>query len=462
MTRQQTAPRTAQAVTYVRDCYGRLHRVGETDRELPGPGGRRLVLWLAWGAMLGAGVLQYGFALTALPLHGARGTFAVLAVWTVCQAAAVPVAHLLRARRKAEPGGLVLLGGGCCAGALAIAAAVAESANPAGAGGSSALLVGYGLLGGTGAGLVYAGCTATAARWYPERAPAAVAFATGGYAYGAVLPLLLLLVLGLHGSAVAPVLGGVAGLSLLAALGCGALLRDPPEHWWPAGIDPRQWTLDRHLNRSLRHNRPPLWEAEPRPGAGSGTWRLLYAATALTSAALLFDLGRLAADLAAGPGTVGLWACAAFAAGSGLGRGAVGALAERFGRGTVLATALLLGALAQPGLVGAGPAAAVCCAALAGGGTGGCYPVLVGLLRGFYGRHGGQRAFALLYTAKAFGGAAGCALAAFVPGTGGTGTAAAVLLAAALAVRAARRPRPLLRLLPAAPTVTSTRTSSGS
>ena len=441
-----------QNVRHIRDCYGRVYRIGETDHELlvPSGTGRGWMLWTAWAAMLGAGTLQYGFALTALPLHGARATFAVLAAWTVCQAAAVPVVRRLRASdRRPAPGTAVLLGGACCAGALAIAATAAQSAHP---GAGAALLVGYGVLGGTGAGLVYASCAATAARWYPERAPSAVAFVTGGYAYGAVLPLLLLLALGLHASAVAPVLGATGGLCLLAALVGGALLRDPPEHWWPTGIDPRQWTLDRHLNRSLRHNRPPLWEIGDgpgaRPGAGSRAWQLLYAATALTSAALLFDLGRLAADFAVRPTTVTLWACAAFAAGSGVGRSAVGALAERFGRGPVLATALFLAALAQPGLTGGGPVATACCAAVAGCGTGGCYPVLVGLLRGFYGRHGGQRAFALLYTAKAVGGATGCALAAFTPRTDGTVIALAVLLTASFAVHRVRRPSSLPRLLP--------------
>ena len=441
MTRhQQPQPR------YIRDCYGREYRVGETDRELLGGVlGRHWILWAAWAAMLGAGTLQYGFALAALPLHGARGTFAVLAVWTVCQAAAAPALHRFTRSRGRETGTPVMLGGACCAGAAAIAGTVAQAGRP---GVGAALLVGYGLLGGSGAGLVYASCTATAARWYPERAPSAVAFVTGGYAYGAVLPLLLLAALGGRASAVAPVLGGVGGLCLLAALGTGAVLRDPPEHWWPAGIDPRQWTLDRHLNRSLRHNRPSLWEAAAAPGPTGGTWRRLYAATALTSAVLLFDLARLAAGAAVRPGPTALWACAAFAAGSGVGRGLVGALAERFGRATVLAAALLLGAAAQPGLTGGGPVAVACCAALAGCGTGGCYPVLIGLLRGFYGRHGGQRAFALLYTGKAVGGAAGCALAAFAPGPVGGWTALALLLGAAGATRLARRPQPLPQLLP--------------
>jgi hypothetical protein len=251
----------------IRDCYGRLHRVGESERDLLGRFGRRRILWSAWGAMLGAGALQYGFALTALPLRGTRATLAVLAVWTVCQAAAVPLAHRLRAAGRAEPGALVLLGGACCAGALAIAATVAEAAHPAG---GTGLLVGYGVLGGTGAGLVYASCAATAARWYPERAPSAVAFVTGGYAYGAVLPLLLLLALGRRASAVAPLLGVLGGLALLAALVCGAVLRDPPEHWWPAGIDPRPWTGTSTAACGTTARRCGRPEPDPAPAAAPG------------------------------------------------------------------------------------------------------------------------------------------------------------------------------------------------
>ena len=447
---QQDPPEPS--VRRFRDCYGRLYRVGETDRELLGHGlGRGLVLWSAWAAMLGVGALQYAFALIALPLHGSAATFVLLGCWTVCQAAGVPLAHWLRARCRAGARSLVLNGGACCAGAFGIAAATTHGGFPGGvpAGAAMALLLGYGLLGGIGAGLVYATCTASAARWFPERAPAAVAFVTGGYAYGAVLPLLLLLGLGPR-DAVAPVLAAAGLFTLLAALGCGALLRDPPENWWPGAVDPRQWTLDRHLNRSLRHNRPALWDVPAGPGSQSGAWRLLYTATALTSAVLLCDLARLAADFSVRPGADTLWACAAFAAGSGGGRSAVGALAERFGRGGVLSVALLLAAFAQPGLTAGSPVLAGSCAALAGCGTGACYPVLVGLLRGFYGRRGGQRAFALLYTAKAFGGAAGCAVAALAPREGGAGIAMAAALAAALTVRVARRPRPTFGQRPVA------------
>src|ERR687898_490649 len=45
-------------------------------------------------------------------------------------------------------------------------------------------LLGYAVLGGTGAGLVYAACTSTVAKWYPERSAVRVGSVTGAFAYG--------------------------------------------------------------------------------------------------------------------------------------------------------------------------------------------------------------------------------------------------------------------------------------
>ncbi len=72
--------------------------------------------------------------------------------------------------------------------------------------------------------------------------------------------------------------------------------------------------------------------------------------------------------------------------------------------------------------------------------------MLVGLLRGFYGRHGGAGAFAALSSAKALGGAFGCGVGALVAEPAVAATALA--LGAAYAMHTARRPRPRLDLLP--------------
>src|SRR5918994_556923 len=57
-------------------------------------------------------------------------------------------------------------------------------------------LLGYSVLGGTGAGLVYAACTSTVAKWYPERMGRRVSTVTGAFAYGSV-PFIVAAVIGL-------------------------------------------------------------------------------------------------------------------------------------------------------------------------------------------------------------------------------------------------------------------------
>src|ERR1041384_4434909 len=47
-------------------------------------------------------------------------------------------------------------------------------------------LLGYSVLSGTGAGLVYATCGSTVAKWYPERSAAKISVVTGAFAYGSV------------------------------------------------------------------------------------------------------------------------------------------------------------------------------------------------------------------------------------------------------------------------------------
>jgi len=46
--------------------------------------------------------------------------------------------------------------------------------------------VGYSVLGGTGAGLVYATCINMVGKWFPEKRGARTGFVNGGFAYGAV------------------------------------------------------------------------------------------------------------------------------------------------------------------------------------------------------------------------------------------------------------------------------------
>src|SRR5690625_5744298 len=79
----------------IHDFYGRLYRVGQSDRELLGRS-RAWMLAAACLAMLVAGVGQYGYAAMMPMLGGTRGwslaaSAMVLATWILCQSSTVYV-----------------------------------------------------------------------------------------------------------------------------------------------------------------------------------------------------------------------------------------------------------------------------------------------------------------------------------------------------------------------------------
>ncbi|MEV1179231.1 MFS transporter, partial [Nonomuraea sp. NPDC049784] len=162
----------------VRDWRGRSYLPG------PVPADRTRMFWLAWGAMAAISPLQYGYA--ALLAKETTG-LTLLAVWIACQAAgALPALHLVRRGRL---GVRTSLAAGAALSALGLATAALSDPGPATtgpAGPGLVALVGYALLGGLGAGLVYGICGEVVSSWYPERPAARVGLITGAFGYGAV------------------------------------------------------------------------------------------------------------------------------------------------------------------------------------------------------------------------------------------------------------------------------------
>lgn len=394
----------------VRDVYGRRYRIGEDARELTGHS-RRWQLWAAWACMVAISPLQYSFGTAALGLGSDRGwgsaqTMWLLALFVACQAlVAVPAAWVHRVRR-ASPTQLVVLGGVLAAIGLATLAH-----------GHSylAVVVGYALLGGTGAGLVYAACITTSARWFPDRRTATIGFVTGGFAVGAVPSIALLTIFPSNQRIVFDLTALVALLVILVA---GGLLKDPPRHWWPAEIDAQAWAIDRKLNRSIPHNLPAVRHYRPgeamRTGALPLMWLMLAISTALSllgialvvNYAVSVDLGLAAAGFAAGM----------LAAVNGLGRSFAGHVSDRFGRRRVLAAVLMVEGFTHVGLVVAGEAGAgwafVLCAMFAGLGGGAFYAIMANLVLEFFGENSLLQNQAILYSAKAVGGLVGIGVAA--------------------------------------------------
>lgn len=438
---------------YVYDFYRRPYRIGESDRDILGYS-RRGVARAAWAAMLAVSVMQYGYAALIPGLARDGGWGLVTGLWALallaaCQAAAVVPAAWLRRNRRVPPSAVTAAGAVLCAAALVVLAHGDTAV---------AVLLGYAVLGGVGSGLVYGTCIGVVAAWYPER-PATVAAVSGAFCYGAI-PLVLVATRG--GALPLPIDASAVAL-LVVAGGCAFVLGDPPAHWWPRHLDPRRWSLDSTVNASLRGNRPAIRQHRPAEVLRCRVTGRMYLLVGCVSAMALFDLAYLMPLVEDNelPTTTAAIAIAALAAMCGVGRAPAVHAGHRWGRSRVSATALCLGALAQPlMLAGTGYHSSVLlvvAAGLAGLAAGSCYAVLPGMVLGYFGDSPGLPNFAALYSAKFAGALVGVGVAAstVVPGSYPVGfwVAAVLALAGACTVRTLRKPglpdRPLPSRVPA-------------
>ncbi|NRQ34091.1 hypothetical protein HII36_19860 [Nonomuraea sp. NN258] len=442
----------------VRDWRGRSYLVG------PVPSDRARMFRLAWASMVAIGPLQYGYA--ALLVRDGLALIP-LAAWIVCQAATpIPVLHLVRRGRL---GVRAALAAGAALSGLGLVTLALTTATPA-------LLTGYALLGGMGAGLVYGVCGEVVTSWHPERPAVRLGLITGAFGYGAA-PLLVLA--GAFWDATPPPGGAltwvflVAGVAAVAVIGAAALfLRVAPPRWWPADVDPRAHALDPAL---LRRTPPAIREFSPSEAVRTPALAGLAAVLVCAGAVSLFDVVAVAAT--------GSWAAVAvLVALNGAGRALAMRCSELWGRRRVLTTVLALLTLGQLLLaastaaatgtsatgtsatgtaatgtaagIGGMPADPAASAVLlwlgvlaAGAGGGAFYPLVAGLVRDFFGIGHVGPIGAVVYSTKAVAGLLGTALAALAL----TGSPGVFLLAAALtALPAIAAPRLRHPGLPAA------------
>jgi MFS family permease len=407
-------------VREVRDMYGRRYRVGETDVDLIGRS-RAWMICLSWVSMAVISLFQYGFAAAIPALTRTNGwslweAFVVLAVWVVFQAGfSLPAAWLYR-RMGNRVAGPMFVGATLCLVALLTLAHVRNVAG---------VLLGYSVLGGIGASVVYVTSIATVTDWFPERIATRVGAVSGAFGYGAVpFVIVAAYALGVDNRVLA--LDSTAAAVFVVIGVSGMLMRKPPKNWWPAHIDPQVWALDRRLNRSLPNNIPAMRPYPPRAAVQSGVLPMMFLIVVLAAAMALFDIAYLA-GFAQSRGSQPFLVVASvgvLAVSTGFGRAAASSLSDRLGRRPTLGLALALGGVAQLGLLVAAQHDAtvvvVVFAGLAGVGTGATYPLLLSLVRDWFGGDATLPNYGIVYMGKAMGALVGVGLAGLVVTTAGS------------------------------------------
>jgi MFS transporter, OFA family, oxalate/formate antiporter len=113
----------------------------------------------------------------------------------------------------------------------------------------SALYVYYGVIAGTGAGIIYISCVANAVKWFPDKRGLAVGLTAAGFGGGAALTIMpIASTIHSMGWARAMALWGLAqgAIALVTAL----VLRHPPAGWAPAGWTERTKKVGRAVVQS--------------------------------------------------------------------------------------------------------------------------------------------------------------------------------------------------------------------
>lgn len=399
------------------DSNGRVYRIGESDRDILGRP-RAWMVWLPWIAMMGVSVFEYGYSSAESTLERAHGwtlteAFWIASVWVVFQAGVAFPAGRLR-ERNILPARAAMLTGAVLSG-LGLAS-VAHFGNVA------ADIAGYSVLGGTGAGLVYATCINMVGKWYPEKKGARTGFVNGGFAYG-TLPFIFVFSYWFRPGDYRLVLDLIALFMVLVVGGCGLCFKDPPKNWWPREVDPLHRDTAEDAARAARRlakNPPARGQYTPRQAIRTGQLPLMWFALVCIGGVSLFGINfqvPFARHLGFGP-LVAASSAGVLAVVNGVGRAAVGWLSDTLGRRRTLTLVLLVAGVAQFGVLWSGNARNeplfLVFAFVNGFGGGAFYPLFAALVPDYFGENNNAQNYGLVYSAKLVGGVGGGGLAAAV------------------------------------------------
>jgi MFS family permease len=435
----QTTTGSSATATYteVVDENGRIYRVGETPQQILGRS-RSSMMWLPWVAMMAVSVFEYGWGAAASTLEKVHGwslndAFWMASLWAVFQAGVAFPAGRLR-EKNVVSAKTAMLAGAVCSGIGYFTIANTDNLILA--------FLGYSVLGGTGAGLVYATCINMVGKWYPEKRGARTGFVNGGFAYGTV-PFIFIFSYGFHASNFKIVLDLVGLYMLIVVAVCGFLFRDPPKNWWPSDVDPLKWREGSNKKSAARlaKNPPAVKQFTPGEAIKTGMLPLMWGCLVIIGGVSLFGINfQVPFAKAAGFGPFIVASSAGvLSVVNGTGRALTGWLSDRLGRKQTLTLVLLIAAVGQFGVLYAGEAKIMWLfmffAFINGFGGGAFYPLFAALVPDYFGENNNASNYGLVYSAKLFGGIGGGGLAAGV--VLAWGYQGAYILAGAIAILAA-------------------------
>jgi MFS family permease len=306
----------------------------------------------------------------------------------------------------------------------------------------------YGVIGGTGTGLVYATCVNIVAKWYPEAKGSRVGFVNGGFAYGSI-PFIIIFSYWFTVSNHAWVLALVGAFMMVVICTCGFFLKDPPMNWWPAEVDPLNWQQNQAAARNLKKNPPAARQFTPNEALRQWQIYAMWVALTLTAGVSLFGISfesKFAKDSGFAV-YVAVLSAIMLALVNGTGRALVGWMSDRIGRKPTLILICVILGLAQWGVGWSGThqneALFFLFAIITGFGSGAFYPMFAMLTPDYFGENYNSSNYGVVYSGKAVGAVCAPLGAAFVTHNGYGATfvlAGALSLLAAVLVLTLRRP----------------------
>ncbi|TNC29087.1 OFA family MFS transporter [Amycolatopsis alkalitolerans] len=400
----------------ITDENGRTYRVGESPHELLGRS-RVWMMWLPWVAMFAVSSFEYGWGAVEKTLEKQYGwtlteAFWLASVWAVFQAGVAFPAGRLREKGAFSARTAMLIGAIFCGIGYFTLAHV---------GNLVIAFLGYSVLGGIGAGLVYATAINMVSKWYPEKRGARVGFVNGAFAYGSV-PLIYVFSYAMTPHNFGLLLDIVGAYMLVALLICGLMFRDPPKNWWPAHVDPLRWSAGGRSAavRSLVKNPPAVRQFSPMEAMRSGMLPLMWCCMVVIGAVSLFGINfevPFAKESGFGPFVVASSA-GVLSIVNGTGRALVGWASDLIGRRQTLTIVLVIAAIAQFGVMYAGNTRNLwlfmIAAFLTGFGSGAFYPLFATLVPDYFGENHNATNYGIVYSSKLVGGIGGGGLAAGV------------------------------------------------